>query len=1073
MQNTLSYPYKRNFQVGRGSELLYNEELHQMYEATRHLNEVPEEGGEPIAKMNGSVWHDKNTNELKWFDQAAGKWRCYYEDQFKRTSDIMSILPPADPIIGELWLNHGILCYWDGAAWHPVKADVQDGSQYSLDVFQNFMLISPLQQVGDTVVADDNVEDYKKAERQYLQGILDSKTDSYMTGDGTKWYPGKKNIINAPSLPVFEADAKWQMVIPHEQNARVFIDHELTDKYEKVNECCIQMKKKDVYNHTPSLVHINPSRLSNIRKRLVKIDRANPKILIPPTNTEYYGFRAGDHLGDFLCPDNEEGDGDYTIQSDGILLSFNASQDYDYILAVTYEFMWLKATGSETHFDYGDKKTHYYVENYLGPNSLFVEGYDLEDPYFTEDSTKKMVSVKEDTDGLSVSMLHVPKREYGYIRKLDSQGRGIIHPVQHFGIDDSIVFANGQALSSAYDGVVFDGDYIYVPGAKEGMMWSVVSLTDGDYTAKVLEGETPNTNVINYAPDDEHKIEIWETDEDGNIVYQKDKDGNYVYARDAFGHIQYEKDADGNYVPEKDATGSIVYETDSAGNKIYDSEGRPVPKKVPKKMKTMRIILFIDGLLVKNEDIILHEATHELTVQGLRQMQEYILIEDKKGWLYETGSLCPAIPTGTLSESMVYYNSHLINNGSCVDTELDPEAVTDGVFNEVRHFIKRVTQTIPKTDADGSPLKDINGDPIVEIQSKVVSKEFRVYDPVSGKWNPVTENEAGPLELTTHSYENTPGGVKLSMGYDAADKVRVYAYKYANDIDHPVQVFNEYVRDTDLVKTKASYLPGRHTLKVWLNGVRQYPKILKDDTGIEEETTGNYFKFPQKVTGLVTYIIELPEDGRTDACSVAVLDEKNIQPGYVNMYKTDISLYPGRATVYVNGLRLPKEGFTLLDNHTFIINDTQQLIGAANNFPREFVTYGDGKHKYIEHVSADKILVEVRQDDRLEQTMVMSDHDKTEIDLGYYKMNPAILEPADELMIYINGLYFGPKMNEGYELLPSRNTVLIQNEIMRDIMNRDIRMAIAKNQVELRDYFQSRGREIVPQADTVFTFEWR
>ena len=105
--------------------------------------------------------------------------------------------------------------------------------------------------------------------------------------------------------------------------------------------------------------------------------------------------------------------------------------------------------------------------------------------------------------------------------------------------------------------------------------------------------------------------------------------------------------------------------------------------------------------------------------------------------------------------------------------------------------------------------------------------------------------------------------------------------------------------------------------------------------------------------------------------------------------------------------------------------------------------------------------------------MSMKDHDKPEIDLGYYKMSPAILEPADELVIYINGMYFGPKMNEGYELLPSRNTVLVQDEIMRDFMGQDIRVAIAKNEVELRDYYQQRGRELIPQADTVFTFEWR
>ena len=1067
----MSYTYKRNFQVGRGSELLYNEELHKMYEATRHLNDVPE-SGEPVAKMNGSVWHDKNTNELKWFDQAAGKWRRYYENQFKRTSDIMSVLPPDEPVPGELWLNHGILCYWDGAAWQPVKADVQDGSQYALDVFRSFMLVSPLQPVGNAVVDDEDIVAYKKAERQYLQGILDAKTDSNITNDGVKWYPGKKTEINAPSLPVFKENEKMQMLIPHERNARVFMDHVLTDAYDKVNECCIQMARKDVYNHTPSLVHINPSRLSNIRKRLIKIDRANPKIQVPPLNTEYYGFRAGDHLGDFLCPDNEEGDGDYTSQTDGILLSFNASQDYDYILCVTYEFKWMKATGGESHFDYNDKNLHFYVENYAGPNSLFVEGYSLEDPYFTEDATTKIINVKEDTEGLSVSMLHVPKREYGYVRKVDAQNRGILRPVQHFDIESSIVFINGQALSAKYDGVVFDGDYIYVPGAKVGMMWSVVSLKDGSYTARTMVGETTG-NAIDYAPEGETPFQPWKTDKDGNIEYKRDSVGNIVYERDEDGHIVFEKDPDGNYAYEKDADGNIIYELDKDGNKRYDSEGRPIGKRIPKKVKEMRLILFVDGLLVKQDDIKVDEPDHLISVDGLKEGQQYILVEDKAGWLYTNAKLTPAIPTGTLSESMVYCNGHLLNSGTCVDTELDPEAIHDAVFNETRHFIKRDITRTPKKRADGSVICDANGDPIYEIHSKIISDEYRTYDPVAKLWRAATEAESGPLEIMTHSYENTPGGVKIEMPCDDDDKIRIYAYHYANDIDHPVQVFNEYVRDTSLVKTKAEFLPGRHTLKVWLNGIRQYPKIMQDDIGIEEDPLGHWFKFPQEVSGLVTYVIELPDEGRTDSCSAAVLDEKNVLPGYINMYHTDIPLYPGRATIYVNGLRLPKEGFTIIDNHTFIVNDTQQLIGATNNFPQEKVLYGDGKHKYIDHVSADKLLVEVRQDTRTEQSLVLKEHDTPELDLGYYNMNPTLLEPADEIMVFVNGMYFGPKMNEGYELLPSRNSILIQNDIIREVMGQDIRVAIAKNEVELRDYFQMKGRDILPQADTIFTFEWR
>lgn len=1051
--------------------MLYNEELHKMYEATKHLNDVPEKG-EPEAKLHGSVWHDKKTNDLKWFDKNSGRWRRYYENEFKRTEDIMSSLPPADPVAGELWLNHGILCYYDGAAWHPVKADVQDGSQYSLDVFQNYLLMSPMVTTGNAVVSDDDVAEYKKEERQYLQSILDAKTDSMMTGDGTKWYPGKKNEVNAPSLPVFKEDMKCQLLVPHLSCARIFMDHELDMSYEKVNECCIQYKRKDIYNHTPSLAHLNPSRLSKIRKRLVKIDRVNPKIMVPPENTEYYGFKRGDRFGDFLCPDYQDGDGDYTIQTDGILLSYNASQNYDYVLCVTFEFLWLKSTGKVASFDYNDKKTHYYVEDYTGPNSVFVEGYSLEDPYYTEDSTTKMFSVKEDTQGLSVSMLHAPRREYGYIRQLDAQNRGIIHPIQRFTLDSSILFINGQALSAKYDGVVFDNDKIYVPDAKEGMMWSIMSLTEDGYTAKRLEGITDNSDLIDYAPDKDHAIQIWETDEDGNIAYKKDENGDYIYQRDKKGHILYEKEENGDYVYEKDKDGKTIYETNEDGSIRHDSLGNPIGVKIPKRIKTLRIVLFVDGLLVKNDDIVINEKTHTLYVKDLHENQEFILIEDKKHWLYSDGKLSPAIPTGVLSESLVYYNKRLINNSTCVDTEDDPSAVK-GVYNEIRHFIKRETKSVPRKDAKGNPLKDANGDPVLDVYSRIVSKEYRVYDPVENKWNLVHEEYEDPLDITTHSYENTPGGIQLTMGYDEADNVRIYAYHYANDIDNPIQVFNTYVDNEDVVKTKAAYIPNTHSLKVWMNGVRQYPQLTEDTYGIKEDISGSYFTLPQKFTGLVTYVIELPESGHTTACDLEILDERNILPGYVNMYRTEIPLYPGRCEMFVNGLRLPKESFTLLDNHTFIINDETQLIGSTNNYPLEPVVYGDGQHTCIDHVCADKILVEVRQDNRRESTIDLKTHDKPEIRLIDHGLPPSLLEPADEVMIYVNGLYFGAKMNEGYQLLKSRNTILIQNACMKDIMGSDIRVAIAENEYELQDYFTRHGRELYPQADTILTFEWR
>ena len=58
--------------------------------------------------------------------------------------------------------------------------------------------------------------------------------------------------------------------------------------------------------------------------------------------------------------------------------------------------------------------------------------------------------------------------------------------------------------------------------------------------------------------------------------------------------------------------------------------------------------------------------------------------------------------------------------------------------------------------------------------------------------------------------------------------------------------------------------------------------------------------------------------------------------GSSNVHQTELSLYPGRVTVYINGIRQPKEAFTILDNHTLMINDQSvKLITDIDRCPAE------------------------------------------------------------------------------------------------------------------------------------------
>lgn len=62
----LALPYSRSFTIGRTLEQLLNEELHKMYKSIRHLTDTPPAGELPTAKLDGSAWHRRSDNTLRW-----------------------------------------------------------------------------------------------------------------------------------------------------------------------------------------------------------------------------------------------------------------------------------------------------------------------------------------------------------------------------------------------------------------------------------------------------------------------------------------------------------------------------------------------------------------------------------------------------------------------------------------------------------------------------------------------------------------------------------------------------------------------------------------------------------------------------------------------------------------------------------------------------------------------------------------------------------------------------------------------------------------------------------------------
>lgn len=1008
----MALPYDRKFNVGRQSEQLYNEELHKMYETTRHILDVPEnKHSVPEAKIDGALWLDREKNEMKRYVKATDSWITIFNKKFQIVDQITNILPPSDPVVGQLWLYNDVLMYFNGVEWKPVKALEQDGSQFNISIFENFLLVSPLltsdktsteftdktneEEVEDAVngankkddttdasggssdatvdeshiklgkwsfettesgslylkyddkpVAKWNkssdpspteinydkltVEEAEDLKRKYIQGKIDYTNDNKFIL-APKWQIGDDVSYDELDLEKIKLKGESKMLVPNLSVDRIFLDSNIDFSYKEINKVCIAYPNQTLQEHRPSLIHVNPGKLTKITKKLIIIDRDNPKIMISAHDTEYYGFHDDSIYGDLLLPEAKQDDGGYIPMSDGIFLSKEQAQNYDYVLAVHYDFSWFKSTGVMKVLDNSDKTSSYYIQDYAGPITVFTNGYNLEETSFTEDNLSKVITINENTEHIEdVSMIHAVRREYGFVRKVDIQNRAIIKTLRPF--TKPLLFLNGEALHPQLEDIEVDGNYIYAANGVVNMVWGVVELYD-----------------------EFHK-------------YDMNLDTGYVRNTDPISQ-------------------KVIIKYD---NTKVDEEDN--------------IIVYIDGLLIKKEDVTRDHEKGYIYINGLAVGQDYILLRDKYNYFYDEDKLRPALPVGHLSESLVYVNGNLINNDTCVATVFSKEQMREqAVHNELKFFIKK------------------NGDR--------TEGELCYYDDPKDEWIAVDTKVQQDIRTICYSYENTVRAIKFNVPVLKSDEVYIYAFNYANAIDETLIIRNipsatgddpnnpVYVENQKAFTIKDSYIPNIGSLSVWVNGLRQYD--------VEEYKDGNGFELAEPVTGVVTYVIENPENGATTVAQREILDEKNAVPNSINMYKTTKPMYPGRVLLYIDGVRQPQSSFTILDNYTLMLNDQKQMLtGNYNNFPDEKIIKTDGTVDTVHHEKADRLLVEVKWDyDRQENFIKLNPDTISDISISEYELPFEILEAGDEIMIFIDGLFFGLRKSFGYETDVNRGVI--------------------------------------------------
>ena len=1082
----LALPYKRDFNRGHQSELLYNEELHKQYRSTKHLLDIPEgKNSTPQGVLDGELWLKRPNDELKTYHRKTNTWHNIFASKFQITDEIMNIYPPANPIPGQLWIYNDVLLYYSGTGWRPIKALEEPDSQFSLGLFENFYMASPLW--SDSRIKAEHAR-HKLYKRMYDFEKLNEITGSQFL-EGDKYYISKHDCdIDEVTEEDMETTGIFQMLVPNIDVDRLFLDHDIDFNYEELTKVCITYPKEYIIDKITSLIHINPGKLTNIKKRLFRFDRDNPIIKKSAVDTEFYGFHADNPDGDLLLPRhvNELDDvesGDYEAVTEGIYLSYDAAHNYDYILAITYEFSWIKSTGRLNVASNREQKISYYIQDYTAPMNVFVQGYNLDEPSYEDDNIAQTVTIKDKTEDLDVSFMSSIKREYGFVRRIDLQGRAVIRTIRNY--RQPLIFMNGEALHPALDNIIFDKDnYIYVPNGRINMSWAVIELYD------------------------EHAIYM-------KAEQAESLDESTIDTLISTGFIQFKKDnTTGKYVPEDKYAGYIVYQKkdDDHPNGVEDSDS---------------LILFVDGMLIKKEDIRRDYDNSIITVDGLKAGQSCILIQDSKNRLYDETSIRPALSVGTMSESLVYRNGKLLCNETAIIDNYTREALSEPT--KLSQFIHNEIKCLLPADG-GERLELLDGD-------------YCYYDETTDSWLDIDGNDIPKIRRIVDSYVNTPRSIEYHFTPKVTDDIHVFGFNYANAIENYLVIrnvpysmidyelylakYNEakenkdtvamatykeqlekitygydecreayeqavfngdpteislakekldlvtYVKDGKVVPrpmiidVPETYVPSENSLSVYVNGVRQYE--------IKTHSDGLAFELPKYVSGIVTYVIEPPEKGADKTAERQILTDKDIIPGTINAYRTTIPMYPGRVVLYIDGVRQPRDAFTVMDNYTLLINGDKKLIGNADNYPIEpYVTTAGTR--YIHHKNPDRILVEVKQDyERTEVNLELTDDTSSSIKLSQYDELPAnILESADEISIFLNGLFLGLREHEGYTKDISYGAIRLTSPDTIDRIVSDPLQTYLMSHPDARNRYKMthHDKDYVPPKKTMI-LEWR
>lgn len=1065
---------------GRQGEQILNEEQYTIYEILKHFLDVPDNPDPkkgPVSGLEkaGALWLDRQTspgNGRIMYKDNDNVWKPIFDDWFKLIKEIRySDGVPENPREGQLWINDaGVMHWYNGSVFIPIKASLADSIDFNANSFQNFLMIDPLKMSGGYIIENlsklaqlaGSITEWQPNTRYNADAVFyyvhtDKEVLFYRsTKDHTSELLFADEIANGNAEAV---ELKAQYLIPSETLDKVFIDGRYTERennfnnsgnvYEKLSDVCIQISL-NVYNgKTVAAVHVNPIALKNIKKRIIKIEKDASKfneygmVKVGPENTEYYGFK-GSH-GQLLLKGE-----DYITKANGIQLITTLSTEQ--ILADKCDF---DNDGVVTEMDLDLIKSKY--------NSIEQVDLDLYDLNNDGIIDIEDVNIVSKNIGHVVGSGTISFNEYDFVycvtyefeNRIKTQGtlsKKTINLSNKMSIwvgdlepsDKLLIFTQGMCLEDfyySYDRVTelvnfnaFDEN-----GNITDMPERMVKPLFQAKTDVAIFRFDKKTNIDILTPEklENSVIDLGEVESFTNngvlkarvpipegylkpLVFVQGVNLNFT-----LGDYTIEN---GYAVIDNAVPGSAYYIVDAVRKDGFDMY---VGTGAISRTKTITVtdedilsgkckpLVFVDGFYISSGDLNMDDPRY-IKISGMKEGQEYVLLKDmqdsKYQLLYDGTVAFTTIPMEhKIDDALVYVGSSLlVDGGICYTTSTSGDGICN---NEIKLIF---TNEIEK---------------------------WCSYNESKKAWEPITNKEfITTLDMASSGYSVDEKVINILQNFGDVN-CTYYAYRFADNIEKPLQkgyAIESINKTNELfykIDREHSYTPGTNSLHVWINGVKQ--RVKEDDhyiniDGFTKKFQGFTIPYPTNENGEILtvvptpyYVIEEPEANEVRSSNVEYITESS---GVSTFTTKNILLSPGIPRLFIDGYRQPQNSYVINNMNTITIIDP---VLTVNN-PTYMVTDYDGDNHFFEPKQKSEIAIEVRQDYTLkEKTIVLTEENMITslqggtfvIDKGtVFKDNAKLpidifLAPDSEINIFINGANYG----KNFEKIKNQDIIILSN----------------------------------------------